>query len=337
MSADEAGPPDRPAEGIARRRAARRGAGSHVQGMRGSLHRREPAWLAELETRRSGHATFNETRCGERKFPATTAAINDLPVAAIDRALVFSVLKPIWHEKPETATRARRIESVLSFATVSEYRSGENPARWRGHLDQLLPSRKKPASVKHYDAVPYAEMPSFMAELRGTDGVYARALEFMILTAARTAEVVGARWEEFDLDAKVWTVPAERMKAGKEQRPPLSDRSARVLSDMPALAISCLAQGRVGPSQNEHAAVRAPMRGMGATVHGFRSTFRDWAAEQTAYPSELCEMALAHAVGSKVEGCLSTRRHDGEASTADRRLGGLLRTSPRRARQRRGT
>ena len=127
-----------------------------------------------------GHATFNETRRGKRKFPATTAAINDLPVAAIDRALVFSVLKPIWHEKPETESRVRgRIESVLSFATVSEYRSGENPARWRGHLDQLLPSRKKPASVKHHDAVPYAEMPSFMAELRGRDGVYARALEFI--------------------------------------------------------------------------------------------------------------------------------------------------------------
>jgi integrase len=249
------------------------------------------------------HATFNETRRGERKFPATTAAINDLPVAAIDRALVLSVLKPIWHEKPETASRVRgRIESVLSFATVSEYRSGENPARWRGHLDQLLPSRKKLATVKHHDAVPYAEMPSFMAELRGKDGVYARALEFTILTAARTAEVVGARWVEFDLDARIWTVPKERMKGGKEHRAPLSDRALHILSGMPRTGefVFSAKAGRPLSRMSMLQFVRR-MRGMGATVHGFRSTFRDWAAEQTAYPSELCEMALAHTVGNKIE------------------------------------
>ncbi len=247
-------------------------------------------------------ATFNETRRGERKFPATTAAINDLPVAAIDRALVLSVLKPIWHEKPETASRVRgRIESVLSFATVSEYRSGENPARWRGHLDQLLPSRKKLASVKHHDAVPYAEMPSFMAELRGRDGVNARALEFTILTAARTAEVVGARWEEFDLDARVWTVPPERMKAAKEHRAPLSDRALLILSGMPSGDFVFSARAGRPLSRMSMLQFVRRLRGQGATVHGFRSTFRDWAAEMTAYPTELCEMALAHTVGDKVE------------------------------------
>jgi integrase len=248
-------------------------------------------------------ATFNETRRGERKFPALTAVINGLPVASIDRALVLSVLKPIWHEKPETASRVRgRIESVLSFATVSEYRSGENPARWRGHLDQLLPSRKKLAGVKHHDAAPYVEMPSFMAELRGKDGVYARAIEFTILTAARTGEVVGARWEEFDLDARVWTVPPKRMKAGKEHRAPLSDRSVHILSEMPRTGDFVFSARADGPlSRMSMLQFVRRMTGVGATVHGFRSTFRDWAAEQTAYPSELCEMALAHAVGNKVE------------------------------------
>ena len=164
-------------------------------------------------------ATFNETRRGKRKFPALTAAINDLPVDAIDTALVLKVLEPIWQEKPETANRARgRIELVLSWATVRGHRAGDNPARWRGHLDQLLPARSKIARVKHHDAVPYGVMPGFMAALRGKSGISARALEFTILTAARTGEAIGARWSEFDLLAKLWIVPPQRTKAGKEHR-----------------------------------------------------------------------------------------------------------------------
>ena len=267
-----------------------------------------------IEANRSGwgnakHAaqwfgTFNETRRGALRFPSLTAAINDLPVAAIDTALVLKVLEPIWHEKPETANRARgRIESVLSWATVLKYRSGDNPAQWRGNLKELLPARGKIASVKHHDAVPYAEMPSFMAELRGKEGVYARALEFTILTTARTGETVGAQWSEFDLEAKVWTVPSERMKAGKEHKAPLSDRAARILSEIPRAGDFVFRQARADHQISDGAMLQfiRRMRGHGATVHGFRSTFRDWAAEQTAYPNELCELALAHAVGDKTE------------------------------------
>ena len=163
---------------------------------------------------------------GDRKFPALTAAINGLPVAAIDTALVLKALEPVWREKPETASRARGgIESVLSWASAREFRSGENPARWRGHLDKLVPARSKVARVKHHDAVPYAQMPGFMAELRERVGLSGRALEFTNLTAARTGEAIGAQWRECDLVGKLWTIPAERMKAGREHRVPLSDRS----------------------------------------------------------------------------------------------------------------
>jgi len=164
-------------------------------------------------------ATFNETGRGERKFPALTAAINDLPVDAIDTALVLKVLEPVWQEKTETANRARgRIESVLSWATVRGHRTGENPARWRGHLDQLLPARGKIARVKHLQATAYVEMAKFMANLRSKGGISALALEFTILTAVRTGEVIGATWAEIDLRSKVWTIPPTRMKAGKEHR-----------------------------------------------------------------------------------------------------------------------
>jgi integrase len=249
-------------------------------------------------------ATFNETRRGERKYPALTAAINDLPVDAIDTALVLKVLEPIWQEKPETANRARgRIESVLSWATVRGHRAGDNPARWRGHLDQLLPGRSKIARVKHHDAVPYADMPGFMGALRDKSAISARALEFTILTAARTGETIGARWSEFDLLTKLWIVPPERMKGGKEHRAPLSDRAVEILSVLPRTGnfVFRAAKSDRPISSSAMLELVRGMRGMGATVHGFRSSFRDWAAEQTAYPTELCEMALAHAVGNKVE------------------------------------
>ena len=160
--------------------------------------------------------------------------IGALPVAAIDTALILKILRPIWQEKPETASRLRgRIERILDWATVQEYRRGDNPARWRGHLDALLPAKTKVRAVKHHPALPFVELPAFMAELRKRDSISARALEFTILTATRTGEAIGARWDEIDLKAKVWTVPAERMKAGRPHRVPLSDRAVAILDELP--------------------------------------------------------------------------------------------------------
>ena len=206
------------------------------------------------------YATFNETRHGERKFPATTAAINDLPVAAIDRALVLSVLKPIWHEKPETASRVRgRIESVLSFATVSEYRSGENPARWRGHLDQLLPARGKIARVKHHDAIPYAEIPNFMAELRGKDSVYrpgARVHDPDGRAHRRGGRrpMGGIRPRREGLDRSRRANEAGKGTSRRHSRIARCTSSRRCL----APAISCSVQGPIDRFRAWHAAVHAP-------------------------------------------------------------------------------
>jgi integrase len=249
-------------------------------------------------------ATFNETKRGKRVYPAATAVINDLPVSAIDTGLVRKVLEPIWYETPETASRVRgRIERVLAWATVAEYRTGDNPARWTGHLKELLPSRTKLAAVEHHSAIPYRDMPPFMAELRAKHGTSARALEFCILTAARTGEILGAKWAEIDLDAKVWIIPPERMKAGREHRVPLSDRALTVLG-APQREGDFVFPGQRPDRPLIHTAMLElihVMRGKDVTVHGFRSSFRDWTAEQTAYPSEMCEIALAHAVGNKVE------------------------------------
>jgi len=249
-------------------------------------------------------ATFNETNRGDRRYPAATAAINDLPVAAIDTGLVLKVLEPMWTKTPETASRIRgRIESVLDWAKVRDYRTGENPARWRGHLDEVLPSRAKVQKVQHHSAVPYSEMPDFMAELRAKAGVSARALEFTILSAARTGETIGAQWREFDLNAKLWTIPADRMKAGKEHRVPLSDRTIEILKALPREGKYVFVSAKADRALSSMAMLELirGLRGKGSTVHGFRSTFRDWASETTAYPNEMCEIALAHAVGDKTE------------------------------------
>lgn len=226
-------------------------------------------------------------------------------VGDVDTGMVTRVLEPIWTTKPETATRVRgRIEAVLDWARAHGYRTGENPARWRGHLDKLLPPRSRVRAVKHHAAVPFAEVPAFMAELRGRDGMAAKALEFTILTAARTTEVVGALWEEVDLVAKVWTVPAERMKGKREHRVPLSDRGVELLKEMlthsrgPAIFPGARKDGHLS-----NMAMLETLREMrpGLTVHGFRSTFRDWAAERTSYPRDVAEMALAHTISDKVE------------------------------------
>jgi integrase len=231
-----------------------------------------------------------------------------LSIQAIDTAVVLKVVEPIWKAKPETANRVRgRIEAVLDWAKVRGLRQGENPARWRGHLDHLLPAKTKVRRVKHHAALPYADMPAFIAELRAQEGIAARALEFTLLTAARTGDTIGAIWDEANEPEKVWTVPAERMKAGKEHRVPLCDRALAILDDMRSVRASeapyVFPGGKTGKPLSNMAMTEV-LRRMGwgeITVHGFRSTFRDWAAERTNFPNEVVEMALAHAVGDKVE------------------------------------
>jgi len=234
-----------------------------------------------------------------RRF--ASPVIGALPVQAIDTALVMKVIEPIWEEKPETASRVRgRIESILDWAKVRGYRAGENPARWRGHLDHLLPARSKVLKANHYAAMPYKDLPGFLVELRKKKGIDARALEFTILTAARVNEVAGARWSEISGD--VWTVPAERMKGDKPHRVPLSRRAMDLLETLPRNGDLLFPGPKFGRALNINAP-RKLLIGMGhpITVHGFRSSFRDWAAERTHFPSEVAEMALAHVVGSKVE------------------------------------
>lgn len=232
--------------------------------------------------------------------------IGALPVAAVETGHVLRVLEPIWSSKAETAQRLRqRVERVLSWATARGYRSGENPARWRGHLDMTLPARAKVRRVKHHAAMAYGDLPAFMARLRLQDGIGARALEFAILTAGRTGEVIGATWDEIDMTAGIWTVPAGRMKAGREHRVPLSDAALAVVRRLHNAREGehVFPGGRRGRPLSNMALLMA-LRRMGRddlTAHGFRSTFRDWAAERTTHPSEVAEMALAHAIGDKVE------------------------------------
>jgi integrase len=219
---------------------------------------------------------------------------------------VLKILEPIWTVKPETAGRVRgRMESILDWAKVRGYRTGENPARWRGHLDKLLPPRSKVRRVEHHAALPYAELPSFLVSLREQKGIAARALEYSILTAARTGEVIGARWGEIDLLDKTWTLPATRMKAGKEHRVPLSARALAILKEMQAhrhadnaFVFPGAKPGR--PLSNMVFLMLLRRIGRGdVTAHGFRSTFRNWAAERTSFPAEVAEMALAHTVSDK--------------------------------------
>jgi integrase len=239
--------------------------------------------------------------------------IGTLPIASIDTPLVLKVVEPIWQDKTETASRTRgRIESVLDWATVRGYRSGDNPARWKGHLDQVLPARGSIAKVEHHAALPYRELPAFMADLRGREGVAARSLEFTILTAARTGEVIGARWDEIDTASATWIIPAGRMKGSREHRVPLSSRAVELLEEVyreDGNDYVFLGSQRGGSLSNM--AMTATLKRMGRadiTVHGFRSTFRDWAAERTNFPNHVAEMALAHVIGDKVEA--SYRRGD---------------------------
>lgn len=233
--------------------------------------------------------------------------IGSLPVSAVETAHVLRILEPIWTTKSETASRVRgRIEHVLDWAKVRGYRAGENPARWRGHLDKLLPKKSAVKRVEHLPALPYAKLGDFMRDLRKQPGVAARALELAILCASRSGEVRFAKPAEFDLEERVWTVPAERMKAKKQHRAPLSDRAVAIVKEaMKANPGSEYvfpgAKEGVALSDMSLLAVLRRMNRDSITVHGFRSTFKDWASETTSYANELSEMALAHAIGSDVE------------------------------------
>lgn len=232
--------------------------------------------------------------------------IGALSVQSIDTGLVLKVLEPIWTVKPETASRVRqRIEKILDWARVRGYRTDENPARWKGHLDKLLPATAKVRRVVHHAALPYAELPGFLAELHQQEGVAADALEYLVLTAARTGEVIGARWTEVNWHDKTWALPGERMKAGREHRVPLSPRALAVLERVHALRHAD--DGFVFPGARRgkplsNMSLLMLLRRMGkneVTPHGFRSSFRGWAAERTNFPAEVAEMALAHTVSDK--------------------------------------
>ena len=257
---------------------------AHGASWRNRKHRRQ--WTTTLET-------YAEPTLGA------------LPVDRIEVAHVIKVLEPIWTTKTETATRVRqRIESVLDYCTARGFRKGENPARWKGHLDNLLPAPTKVAKVEHFAAVPWREMPAFMQRLHAVEGVGARALEFATLTAARSGEVCGATWDEIDLGGALWVIPAARMKAGKMHTVPLSAPALRLLRDLPRFHDVPY----VFPSPRRGAllgglTLTTVLKRMevAATAHGMRSAFRDWCSESTNYPRDVAEMALAHAIGNAVE------------------------------------
>ncbi|MBO3706658.1 MAG: integrase arm-type DNA-binding domain-containing protein [Candidatus Accumulibacter sp.] len=226
----------------------------------------------------------------------------DLPVAAVDTALVMRALTPIWGTKTETASRLRgRIESVLSWTITMKYRDAPNPAAWRDHLENLLPSPAKTKRVEHMAAMPYTDLPQFYADLRGRDGAGALALRFLILTAARSGEVRLARWPEINLDSAVWTIAAARMKAGVEHRVPLSRQALELLAELPRddLLFTGTRAGKPLSDMTLTAILRR--QNLDVTAHGFRSSFRIWAAEQTAFPREIAEEALAHKLPDRVE------------------------------------
>jgi integrase len=227
------------------------------------------------------------------------------PVQTIDVNMVMQVIEPIWSAKSETANRLRgRIERILDWAKVRGYREGENPARWRGHLEFQLPARGKVQKVKHHPALPYAEIPEFMVHLRLRDTIAARALEFAILTAARTGEVIGAKWAEIDLKNRIWTIPGDRMKSGRDHRVPLSEDALRVLAQMSKFRENEFLFPGNRRSALSDMALLMLLRRMGhlnVTTHGFRSTFRDWVEEQTETTRAVAESALAHTIGDAVE------------------------------------
>jgi integrase len=238
-----------------------------------------------------------------KQWPETMQAycypvLGSLSVAAIDTPLIMRVLRPLWTEKQETGARVRaRTERVLNWAAAQGFRSGDNPARWRGHLENLLPKRNKARTVRHHTALPYRDLPKFLSELRQRKSIAARALEFTILTAARTSETLGATWDEIDFGAQTWTLSKSRMKAAEEHRVPLSAAALAILSALPRKS-KLVFDGSRAPKGMAKVLLRM---GRTETVHGFRATFKTWASEQTAFSPDVVEAALAHAIGNKVE------------------------------------
>lgn len=246
----------------------------------------------------------HEAQWGATLRMYATPVIGPLAVGDVELAHVLKILEPIWATKTETASRVRgRIEAVLDWATVRGYRSGENPARWRGHLDKILSKPSKTKRTEHHAAMPVDDLGAFVEALRRREGIAARALEFLILTAARSGEVREAVWPEIDLERRVWAIPAARMKAGKEHRVPLSEQAIKLLKALPRKEGSDAVFPALRARFLSDMSLLAVTRRMkvDAVPHGFRSTFRDWAAERTNYPREVAEMALAHAIGNAVE------------------------------------
>ena len=230
--------------------------------------------------------------------------VGKLSLRHIRQEHILKILEPIWTTKTETATRVRgRIESILDWAKVKGLRSGENPAAWKGHLDHMLPAPTRLKNVEHLAAVPVRDMPGFMVKLREAAGTAAQALEFLILTAARSGEVRGITWQEVSLEDALWVVPAERMKMKKEHRVPLSDRALSILKSQPRIDENPLVFPALRGSQMSDATMSAVLKRMGidATVHGFRSSFRDWCGDYTNYPRDLAEQCLAHGADDPVE------------------------------------
>lgn len=258
-----------------------------------------------IAAHRSGWKSIKHAQQWEKTLEAYAyPVVGSLLVRDVGLPHVLKILEPIWTEKNETASRLRgRIELVIDWATARGLREGLNPARWRGHLDKLLPRPSKVQRGEHHRALPVSEAGAFMARLRAAEGMGARALEFAILTAARSGEVRGATWSEFDLAARVWTVPASRMKAGKEHRVPLSAAAVDLLKGLPEGKPDEIVFKADRGGMLSDMTLSAVLRRMAvdAVPHGFRSTFRDWAAERTSYPGEVAEMALAHTIGDKVE------------------------------------
>jgi integrase len=250
----------------------------------------------------------NAKHAGQWTSTLTTYAYpvcGHMVAADIDTPTVLRILEPIWLEKTETASRLRgRIEAVLDYATAKGLREGPNPARWKGNLALTLPAKRKVSPVEHHPAIPVKDMPRFFNSLREREGTASRALEFLTLTAARSGEVRGALWSEIDFGKKVWTVPATRMKNKREHRVPLSKQAIALLKSLDSSEAGGLVfSGRKPTTKLSDMALTAVMRrmGMDAVPHGLRSSFRDWVGEETAYPSEVAEMALAHTVGNAVE------------------------------------
>ena len=259
---------------------------------------------AYVEAHRPSWRGLRHAESWEASLVNHAPLLSNLPVAAIDLGHVMKVLEPIWTVKANTAARVRaRIERVLDWATVRGYRKGDNPARWTGHLDHLLPAQG--ATVRHHAALPYAEVAVFVAALTERQETSARAFEFLILTSARTSEVLNATWDEFDAQRWIWTIPAERMKAVRAHRIPLSDRARAIVLEMEKIRAGAFVfPGTASNDPYSNTALLMLLRRMGRgdlTAHGFRSTFRDWAAERTNFPGQVAEMALAHAIGDKVE------------------------------------